>query len=681
MSGIAFFPGKKGQWKAPKTKKERAKLMVWNSLTRSKNEFVPQNSGRITWYCCGPTVYDWSHMGHARNYVTTDIVRRILQNYFRYEVVFVQNVTDIDDKIILKARHNYLFNSFVEKNKEITAEVYEKVLTAWKNYFALKFPDGPKCIERFEEWSDSIRDSEALKLDGKLALNFKTLNQSYEGVGCFGAIHCCQVINKGYAYESNGSVFFDIAAFEADGRHVYAKIEPWNKNNRKLVNEGEGELNYLEGKKMPSDFALWKASKVGEPKWDSPWGEGRPGWHIECSAMASEILGSEIDIHSGGIDLAFPHHDNEIAQSEAFFDCDQWVNYFFHMGHLHIEGQKMSKSLKNFITIQDALKKYTSRQMRLYFLKHQWNLKMDFKESFMKDVKGIESLLCNFFININSLIIEKKLGLKESEVIKYTISSREKELCKNLYEAQEALHDALCDNFNTPESLDIIMNLITKTNIYISQAQSDINILIITNIAKWISSILEIFGLKDNSFTVFEQELNESAITTNHNETIMPYVKVLSSFRDDIRNLLIISKSKSNIELSKDLLKLCDRLRDVDLTELGIQLEDRENRSALIKFVEKSELKEQQQKKLEQELLNKKMKEEKLKERILKGKLSPKELFQTDEYSKWDDQGFPLHDAQGIELTKSRKKKIAKEWEKQTILHEKYLDWRKGNAS
>jgi cysteinyl-tRNA synthetase len=176
-------------------------------------------------------------------------------------------------------------------------------------------------------------------------------------------------VKNGYAYEAEGSVYFDTAAFDGKNNHVYARLEPWSKGNKELIEEAEGErcmsfpilprltrslgaLTTSTGSRKPaSDFALWKASKPGEPSWPSPWGEGRPGWHIECSVMASAVLGAEMDIHSGGVDLAFPHHDNELAQSEAYHECPGWVNYFLHTGHLHIEGLKMSKSLKNFITI------------------------------------------------------------------------------------------------------------------------------------------------------------------------------------------------------------------------------------------------------------------------------------------------------------------------------------------
>lgn len=187
------------------------------------------------------------------------------------------------------------------------------------------------------------------------------------------------IVSKGFAYEAEGSVYFDIGAFEKAG-NTYARLRPDSKNDESLREEGEGSLSKnLGGKRGAGDFALWKKSKAGEPSWPSPWGEGRPGWHIECSVMASDILGSRMDIHSGGIDLAFPHHDNELAQSEAYF-CEHgkgehtWVNYFMHMGHLSISGSKMSKSLKNFQTIQDALAtSYTARSMRIVFLMGKWN--------------------------------------------------------------------------------------------------------------------------------------------------------------------------------------------------------------------------------------------------------------------------------------------------------------------
>lgn len=190
-----------------------------------------------------------------------------------------------------------------------------------------------------------------------------------------------KIQDNDFAYTtSDGSVYFDIAAFEAAHNH-YARLEPWSRNDTKLLAEGEGSLiNQVTEKRSPADFALWKSSKPGEPSWPSPWGNGRPGWHIECSVMASDKLGGRIDIHSGGIDLAFPHHDNELAQSEAFWtekDCKcehQWVNYFMHMGHLSIQGSKMSKSLKNFITIREALDRgdWTARGLRIVFLLSSW---------------------------------------------------------------------------------------------------------------------------------------------------------------------------------------------------------------------------------------------------------------------------------------------------------------------
>ena len=216
-----------------------------------------------------------------------------------------------------------------------------------------------------------------------------------------------KIIEAGCAYPTrDGDVYFDVAAFQAAG-HRYAKLKPSNAGDtEKLLAEGEGSLSAGAGKRTNVDFALWKSSKAGEPRWPSPWGEGRPGWHIECSVMATMAFGSNMDIHSGGIDLAFPHHDNELAQSEAYHDCQQWVNYFLHTGHLSIEGQKMSKSLKNFITIKEALDTYSARQLRLAFATTAWDGPMDFKDDVMEEMKSLEDKISVWFSKAE-LILEK----------------------------------------------------------------------------------------------------------------------------------------------------------------------------------------------------------------------------------------------------------------------------------
>eukprot|EP00775_Hariotina_reticulata_P001138 gene1138-1478_t len=379
-------------------------LSFYNSLVDLKVPFIPAagpNSRQVTWYACGPTVYDSAHMGHARNYVTFDVIRRVLEDYFGYNILYVMNVTDVDDKIIFRARRNHLVSEYrkhapepqqaaqqmqaaietaVDKQLKKQAAMSSQVLLATdsrqrteleaalkneehkqrqlqqvqQDFAALLARGNPSIDQMLAVASDQLAEA----LDAQKGSNVsdpsifrahaaKYEAEFFEDMEALGVrrpdvltrvveflpeivAYVQRIVDNGMAYESNGSVYFDTVKFRESG-HVYGKCKPSSVGNAALAAESEANFETNE-KRSNQDFALWKAAKPGEPSWDSPWGKGRPG----------------------GEDLKFPHHDNELAQAEAFFHadgCRQWVNYFLHSGHLEIEGLKMSKSLKNFITI------------------------------------------------------------------------------------------------------------------------------------------------------------------------------------------------------------------------------------------------------------------------------------------------------------------------------------------
>ena len=793
----------------PKPPSDLPPLKIYNSLTRTKTPFIPRKDNNVTWYTCGPTVYDDSHLGHARNYVTTDILRRIMRDYFKFDVRFVMNITDVDDKvgcscqyrlysthvlpqIIIRARQRYLFSKYRAEARS-RQEVLATATSAFEAYVKKQLPlvadVSPDSFDKLAEASypnpdalirmhlrfagdaamaitDASRAADAdlsafisriqgiispyldqLALDGlgkaqstnildhKIYLDLtQEFEQSFtndmRGLNVLDADDVVRVTdymqpivdfvdrivhNKfGYA-TSDGSVYFDIEAFEAAG-HPYARLAPWNCNDVKLVAEGEGSLTKkVAEKRSPADFALWKASRPGEPFWPSPWGNGRPGWHIECSAMASDKLGKQFDIHSGGIDLAFPHHDNELAQSEAYWHTqqekdhnhEQWVNYFLHIGHLSIQGAKMSKSLKNFTTIKDALSRadWTPRSLRIVFLLGNWSDGMEITPELVTAGKSFEEKVNNFFIGAKDLFAKPTNTFDSGEI-----------LLPALDVAKSAAHDALCNSFDTPEVLSIISRLITTyNNVDKNAARLDD----VRAVAQWITSMLNIFGLNGNAAPDVSEVGWQGLDIPTH---AMPYLTSVSSIRDDLRQQAKIQKESvstehlqdvidrntralaqevdsvtqpyanalsdvrtavqdlSNTEnTNKAILALCDEIRDIKLFDLGIYLEDRDSGPALIRPLSAEVKARMLQARADQAAAARRKAEAKAErergaaERAAKGKMAPQDMFRTEEFRAWDADGIPTLTAAGEEVAKSRAKKLRKDWERQKKAHEAWL--------
>ena len=317
-------------------------MKIYNTMTMKKEELKPINPGEVNIYACGPTVYNYFHIGNARMFVVFDTLRRYLE-YIGYKVNFVQNFTDIDDKMIKRAAEE---NTTV---KEIADKYIEEYFKDAKGLNIKEATVHPKATENIDAIIDMIKE----------------------------------LMDKGFAYEVDGDVYFEVEKCENYGKLIHQSLDDLQSGAR---------IDVDERKRSPLDFALWKAVKPGEPSWKSPWGEGRPGWHIECSAMSNKYLGKTIDIHGGAVDLIFPHHTNEIAQSECANGCC-FVNYWMHNAYINVDNRKMSKSLGNFFTVRDVAKKYSYNAIRFFLLSSQYRSPMNFSDTLMASAEaGLERI-------------------------------------------------------------------------------------------------------------------------------------------------------------------------------------------------------------------------------------------------------------------------------------------------
>lgn len=394
-------------------------IYIYNSLTRKKEEFVPLNPQEVKMYVCGPTVYDEPHIGHARSAYIFDVIRRYLR-YRRFKVKFVRNVTDVDDKIIDKARKEFEG----EDLNSAVAKVSKKYLDAY------------------------TQDMKALGIQES---DFEPKATEYVGKENPAMQKFIQLlIERGVAYVSGGDVYFDIKKAKDYGKLSGQSIEKMSIGVRIAPDEK---------KKNPLDFALWKAAKENEPSWDSPWGKGRPGWHIECSVMSSAILGDEFDVHGGGLDLIFPHHENEISQSEGA--GKKFARIWMHHGLLTINGQKMAKSLGNFITVKDVLSKYPADVLKLLYLQGHYTTPIDFSWEKMDEAKKAYE---KFKILFQKL--DRKFGTRDFAGLPDGSHG-------NIDIIKKDFEKAMDDNFNTPVALSVLFNMVNECNKILSNEQDD----------------------------------------------------------------------------------------------------------------------------------------------------------------------------------------------------------------
>ena len=387
-------------------------MKIFNTMTRKKEEFVPQVPGEYRIYVCGPTVYNYIHIGNARPLCVFDVLRRYLE-WRGYKVNFVQNFTDIDDKLINKANEEGI------TVKEVAERYIKEFWIDAEGLNVRKATVHPRATENIDEIINIIE----------------------------------RLVEKGYAYPSGGDVYFRAEKFKEYGKLSHQPLDE--------LKEGASERGAsAEQKESPMDFTLWKAAKEGEPFWESPWGKGRPGWHIECSAMSNRYLGKTIDIHCGGSDLAFPHHENEIAQSEAANGC-KFVNYWLHNGFINIDNKKMSKSLGNFFTVREAAAAYGYDCIRMFMLMSHYRSPLNYSGEILMQAKAALERLRTAKNNLEFFIANGRDG---------ALSETDTAFVAGLDQYREKFDAVMDDDFNTADAISVIFEMVREINAAVSPA-------------------------------------------------------------------------------------------------------------------------------------------------------------------------------------------------------------------
>ncbi len=458
-------------------------MKVYNTLTNKKEEFKTLEEGKVKMYVCGPTVYNFIHIGNARPLIVFDTVRRYLQ-YKGFDVTYVQNFTDIDDKIINRANEEGI------SCKEVSEKYIEEFLKDAKSVNTLEADFYPKVTEEIEEILILVEE----------------------------------LIQKGFAYEKKGSVYFNTKKY-----NEYGKLS--NKKLDDLIAGARIEIDTE--KENTTDFVLWKPAKEGEPSWSSKYGNGRPGWHIECSAMAKKYLGETIDIHAGGEDLIFPHHENEIAQSECA-NGKSFANYWLHNGFININNEKMSKSLGNFFTLREILEKYEGNVIRFFILSGHYRSPINFSDELIQSAKNGLDRIEKAYDNLNFFLKDNNKQLLDNE----------KELLKEVDKFKENFEKNMDDDFNTADAISTIFELVKFSNINVNENSSSE---FIKHIIEEIEKFLNVIGI------TFEKNIN-------------------NDLEEEIEKMI---EERTIAKKNKDFAR-ADEIRDY-LLDKGIVLEDTRN--------------------------------------------------------------------------------------------------------
>ncbi len=476
-------------------------LRIYNTLTRKKEDFIPIDDKKVRMYVCGMTVYSDAHIGHARTYLAFDIVRRYLE-YKGYEVLYVQNITDVDDKIISSANERGM--DPLEYSRRYT----ERCLRDLDSLGIRRANIYPKASENVNDMIEMIN----------------------------------KILENGYGYTSDGDVYFSVKSFKDYGKLSRQKIKDMVVGAR--VSPDEKKRDAL-------DFALWKAAKPGEPKWESPWGKGRPGWHIECTTMSAKYLGLPFDIHGGGQDLIFPHHENEIAQAEAATG-KEFARYWMHVGLLTINGEKMSKSLGNIITIKEVLKKYNPEVVRFFLASIHYRKPPNYTKEALENAKNAVEKIHRLHDILLSFISREDGSSNEYE---------DNRIISIMKDTRKRFEDAMDDDFNTPQAFAVIFDFIGEINKFLDK---NLNPTIYKKADSLLTELCSILTILQDG----EEDIDKDALISILKKYSNKDYNILSG--KEIIELLI--KIRENARSRKDW-KLADSIRS-DLLSIGFEIQD-----------------------------------------------------------------------------------------------------------